>query len=104
ILNGKMPLETPFMETTVTLDRAGRVVIPNAVRDEMHLKAGDALALHADGETVSLRPVRASNRMRKKRGVWVFSGGQGEISAEDVRKVIHEMREDRERRWIGQDK
>jgi AbrB family looped-hinge helix DNA binding protein len=33
------------MTTPVTLDKAGRVVLPKPVRDEMQLCAGDSLEL-----------------------------------------------------------
>ncbi len=38
------------MNTTVTLDKAGRVLIPKSLRDEMHLEAGDTLELESEGE------------------------------------------------------
>ncbi|TLZ14349.1 MAG: AbrB/MazE/SpoVT family DNA-binding domain-containing protein [Gammaproteobacteria bacterium] len=41
------------MNTTVTLDSAGRVVIPKPLRDELGLVPGDTLALESDGERVS---------------------------------------------------
>jgi len=40
----------------VTLDKAGRVVIPKTLRDELHLEPGDTLELEAEGERVTLRP------------------------------------------------
>jgi AbrB family looped-hinge helix DNA binding protein len=33
------------MNTTVTIDKAGRVVIPKEIRDELRLEPGDSLAL-----------------------------------------------------------
>ncbi len=49
----------PIMNSTVTLDKAGRVVIPKIVREELHLEPGDALHLECEGERVTLRPVRS---------------------------------------------
>lgn len=58
----------PLMSTTVTLDKAGRVVIPKTLRDELRLVPGDTLALESDGERVMLRPVRAGTALRKEPG------------------------------------
>jgi AbrB family looped-hinge helix DNA binding protein len=38
------------MTTKLTLDKAGRVVIPKPLRDELNLEPGDALQLEAEGE------------------------------------------------------
>lgn len=43
------------MNTIVTLDKAGRVVIPKTVRDALRLAPGDTLALQSDGDRVVLR-------------------------------------------------
>jgi AbrB family looped-hinge helix DNA binding protein len=84
------------MNTTVTLDKAGRVVIPKTVRDELHLEAGDTLELEARGESVTLRPVRSSSPLRKERGVWVFGTGK-RIPAAVTERVLSEIREQRDR-------
>ena len=44
------------MDTTVTIDKAGRIVIPKDIRDELRLGAGDTLTLESEGESVTLRP------------------------------------------------
>lgn len=85
-----------MLNTTVTLDSAGRVVIPKALRDELHLEAGDSLSLETVGETVTLRPVRSSSPLRKERGVWVFHGAR-KIDAAVTDGVLQATREQRER-------
>ncbi|MFO0093654.1 MAG: AbrB/MazE/SpoVT family DNA-binding domain-containing protein, partial [Gemmatimonadaceae bacterium] len=47
----------PTMTTTVTIDKAGRIIVPKALRDALHLEAGDTLELEAEGEQMTLRPV-----------------------------------------------
>ena len=80
------------MSTVVTLDKAGRVVIPKTVRDELHLSAGDSLELESGGEGVTLRPVRSASTMRKKQGVWVFHG-RHTISAATTDRLTRELRD-----------
>lgn len=54
------PLYNNIMNSKVTLDRAGRVVLPKALRDEMHLSPGDTLDLTVKGDEVTLRPRRGA--------------------------------------------
>jgi len=88
------------MSTTVTLDKAGRVVIPKPVRDKMHLDAGDELEILFEGESLTLRPVRVAARLRNKHGIWVF-GGTGRITAEETDSVLRGVREQRDRNNRG---
>jgi AbrB family looped-hinge helix DNA binding protein len=53
------------MTTKLTLDRAGRVLIPNTVRKELHLSPGDALQLNSEGEEITLRPVRTKALLKR---------------------------------------
>ena len=85
------------MTTTLTVDKAGRVVLPKPVRDELQLAAGDSLELENTEERIILRPVRKNAKMRKKMGIWVFDTG-APISADSVNKTIRQLREERERR------
>jgi len=87
------------MTTTLTVDKAGRVVLPKLVRDELQLAAGDALELVSSEDQIVLRPVRGQAGMRKKMGVWVFDTG-APISAASVNRVIRQLREERMRRAL----
>jgi AbrB family looped-hinge helix DNA binding protein len=86
----------PFMGTIVTVDGAGRVVIPKQLRDELGLAPGDTLSLETDGERVTLSPVRATSAMRKEDGVWVFRG-ESSVSAADTDKTLDSLRRSRDR-------
>jgi AbrB family looped-hinge helix DNA binding protein len=88
------------MRTTVTLDKAGRVVIPKILRDELHLAAGDALSLESEGESLTLRPVRSASPMRREHGVWVFRGKQ-RLSAAATDRVLRDFLEQRDRDLRG---
>ncbi len=84
------------MNTTVTVDSAGRVVLPKPLRDALGLAPGDTLSLESDGERVTLRPVRSSSALRKEEGVWVFRGGR-KIPVGETDRFLDAMREERAR-------
>jgi AbrB family looped-hinge helix DNA binding protein len=88
------------MNATLTIDKAGRIVIPKTLRDELNLEPGDALALESDGDQVTLRPVRPASRLRKKRGIWVLSTGV-KMTAADTDNVLQNIHEQRDRDNLG---
>jgi AbrB family looped-hinge helix DNA binding protein len=98
--SGVIPLHSSTMNTTVTLDKAGRVVIPKTLRDELHLEPGDRLELQSEGERMMLRPVRSSSPLRKEHGVWVFRTGKT-ISAAATDRALNNIREQRDRDYRG---
>jgi AbrB family looped-hinge helix DNA binding protein len=84
------------MTTTLTIDGAGRLVLPKPVRDELQLAAGDSLELESSEDEIVLRPVRGAATMRKKQGVWVMRTGKP-LSAEVVNQTIRKIRNERGR-------
>lgn len=88
------------MVTTLTLDKAGRVVLPKSVRDELQLGPGDSLELHTSEDEIILRPARGKARMYKKQGVWVIHGGTP-LPVDVVEKTIERGRREREKRILG---
>ena len=90
----------PSMTTTLTIDKAGRVVIPKTLRDELRLEPGDSLTLESDGDLLMLRPVRSSSPLRKKRGIWVFHGDR-KISAAETDQALETVRQERDRELRG---
>ena len=85
----------PFMNTRLTIDSAGRVVLPKPLRDELDLGPGDSLELESTGEKITLRPVRSSPPLAKEQGVWVFRTGQP-LSATDTDDMLRQVREERD--------
>jgi AbrB family looped-hinge helix DNA binding protein len=90
------------MNATVTLDKAGRVVIPKTLRDELHLEPGDTLELESEGERVTLRAMPSGSLLRKEHGVWVFRSGK-KLSAVVADKALRDIRERRDRENRGHD-
>jgi AbrB family looped-hinge helix DNA binding protein len=88
------------MNTTLTLDRAGRIVLPKAVRDELQISPGDPLELEASDECIVLRPARGKGRMKKEHGVWVFDAGVP-MDSEVPKKVLQKIRRERDRKVLG---
>jgi AbrB family looped-hinge helix DNA binding protein len=82
------------MTTTLTIDRAGRLVLPKPVRDELQLSAGDSLELESSEDQIVLRPVRGAATLRKKQGVWVMRTGKP-LSAKVVNETIRKVRNER---------
>ncbi|TVR49673.1 MAG: AbrB/MazE/SpoVT family DNA-binding domain-containing protein [Puniceicoccaceae bacterium] len=57
-----------------TIDHAGRVVIPKALRIQYHLTGGTELEIVADGDALRLRQPQAASRFTEKDGVLVQTG------------------------------
>ena len=89
------------MNSKVTLDRAGRVVLPKALRDEMHLSPGDTLDLTVKGDEVTLRPRRGATPLQKERGVWVFRTGKP-LTADETEETLRNIRAQRHRQNAGE--
>ena len=76
----------------VTLDDRGRIVIPEAVRDQLGLKPGMMLVVETEEKGgVRLRPQPEQPVLINKDGIWVI---QGEI-LEDLTDVVKRERERR---------
>ncbi|MGA2902224.1 MAG: AbrB/MazE/SpoVT family DNA-binding domain-containing protein [Candidatus Korobacteraceae bacterium] len=90
------------MSTRLTLDRAGRIVIPKPLRKKLHLEAGDALEMESADEQITLRPVRGTGPLTKEHGVWVFHTGQT-LSASVTDQMLQQIREERDLANLGKD-
>jgi AbrB family looped-hinge helix DNA binding protein len=88
------------MGVRLTIDKAGRVVIPKPMREELHLEPGDSLDLERAGEQITLRPVRGTGPLTKEHGVWVFHSGQP-LSASATDEMLHQIREERDMENLG---
>jgi AbrB family looped-hinge helix DNA binding protein len=85
----------------VTIDRAGRVVIPKSFREDLHLEPGDSLEIETSGEQITLRPLRGTGPLRKEHGVWVFHSGQP-LSAAETDEALEQVRRERDLANLGE--
>jgi AbrB family looped-hinge helix DNA binding protein len=95
--NGFAHGRMPFMATRISIDKAGRVVLPKALREQMHVDAGDDLLVEAEGDRITLRPIRQEALLKKELGVWVY---QGEASSRSIPELIEAEREKRVREFL----
>jgi AbrB family looped-hinge helix DNA binding protein len=78
---------------TVTIDKAGRVVVPKPVRDRLGLHAGLELELTEVRDGLLLKTSAREPSLVEIEGVWVHQGKpQGRF---DASALIHQEREDR---------
>ncbi len=78
---------------TVTIDRLGRIVVPKAVRDRLHLVPGTNLELTADAGGIRIVPVNSEPSLVRKEGILIHHGT--ETTDLDIRKVIDQERANR---------
>jgi AbrB family looped-hinge helix DNA binding protein len=57
------------MTRKLTIDKAGRIVLPKPLREELQLEPGDSLKVNTKGEEITLRPIRGNSPLKKKHGV-----------------------------------
>ena len=88
------------MITTLTIDKAGRVVLPKPVRDALQISPGDSLELESSEDRIILRPARGNARIYKKQGMWVLHS-DSPLYPNAVEDTIRKVRRERERAILG---
>jgi AbrB family looped-hinge helix DNA binding protein len=88
------------MSTQLTIDAAGRVVLPKPLRDELDLAPGDTLELETAGDSITLRPTRGTVPLTKEKGVWVFRTGHP-LPAAVADEVLAQGRSQRDSLHLG---
>lgn len=84
------------MTTTVTLDKAGRLVIPRAIREKLHFGPGTRLNIEALGDRVQLSEAPAKTRIARRSGRRVIAGWEGFDAAEAVNEMRNQRMENLE--------
>jgi AbrB family looped-hinge helix DNA binding protein len=88
------------MNTKITIDGAGRVVLPKAVREALRLGPGDELEVEHEDDRLILSPVRIPPGLRKESGVWVYRSGKP--AGASIPDLIEEQRSQRTRHVSGE--
>ena len=80
-----------------TIDRAGRVVIPKAIRERVGLQPGMEVEISEDNGRVELEPLPPQGRMVYEDGLpyWESAPGTPPITLEEINEAIREIREER---------
>ncbi|MCY4373116.1 MAG: AbrB/MazE/SpoVT family DNA-binding domain-containing protein [Spirochaetaceae bacterium] len=85
----------------VTIDRAGRVVVPKPLRDRFNLVAGTELEIESTGDGLNLRKTASEPTLTRKKGFLVHHGtGRADI---DVVDFIRAERDARSRHLAPED-
>jgi AbrB family looped-hinge helix DNA binding protein len=88
-----------------SIDRSGRIVIPQAIRERAGLYAGVPIEIEVDDDGITLRPEAPRHRL-ERRGlltVIVPVGEGGVVTDEMVEAVRQEIYEERMRIALGED-
>ena len=84
---------------TVQIDKAGRLVLPKHLRDQLNLVPGDKLRASLEGMAIRLEPERVQGEFVQKGSVLVLTGPFSEPIT--TRKVTEMLKSDREARLLS---
>jgi AbrB family looped-hinge helix DNA binding protein len=76
---------------TVSVDKAGRIVLPKKLRDRFRLHAGSELEIVPGKSGLELRPVEQKSAMKRVGNRWVHQG----VPQRPVENAVEEMRDER---------
>lgn len=88
------------MSITITLGKAGRLVVPKAIRDSLGLREGSRLRLEALAGKIEATPEADEVCIQVRDGFPVISGGRQRKKG-DIVKAIKAAREEREERVVA---
>lgn len=94
------------MKSTAQIDRAGRLVVPKAFRDALHLRPGDRLRVRTEGEALVLEPELIYAETRIADDGWPVlesRDAHAPMTLQDFNKVLDDVREERHRRIVGEE-
>ena len=80
------------MTKVLSIDGAGRIVIPQAIRQMFGLSAGATLMMETTERAVVLRPVEQHSAVVRENGVLVYEGAVSQDSLLDAIAVERDTR------------
>jgi AbrB family looped-hinge helix DNA binding protein len=96
-----------FMNATVEIDKAGRIVVPKKLRDDLHLVPGTRLRIERSGDRLTLMPSSVAAQLVIENGVpLIFPADSSHtpiLTSEMVTELIEQGRLERERRILSLD-
>lgn len=88
------------MSITIKLGKAGRLVVPKAIRDSLGLREGSRLRLETSGGKFEATPEADDVRIQVRDGFPVISGGRPRKKG-DIVKAIKASREETTDRFVA---
>lgn len=79
------------MNSIVSIDGAGRIVLPKPLRDQFNLHPGSQLEIVTGPGGLALKPVDAAQSLVCERGLWVHQGA----AHVDLAAAVRQLREER---------
>jgi AbrB family looped-hinge helix DNA binding protein len=96
-----------FMNTIVEIDKAGRIVVPKKLRDDLHLVPGTRLRIERSGDRLTLMPSYLAARLVIEDGLPLIfpadSSNPPTLTTDMVREIIEQGRGERERHILSPD-
>ncbi len=84
-----------------TIDRAGRIIVPKALRERYNLREGTPVELEPGADGIHLKAAQEHASLVRKSGVLVHHGS--ETSSIDVADSVNREREKRARNMVSED-
>lgn len=84
----------------ITIDKAGRLVVPHEIRTRLQIRPGDVLDVEAGEESITLRPVREAATLRWENG-FLIADVKLPPGETDIQKWIEHDREERDKKLLG---
>jgi AbrB family looped-hinge helix DNA binding protein len=79
-------------ETKIAIDKAGRLVLPKAIRERFRLRPGTLLDVDIVEDGVRLRPAATGSPLVRENGWWVHRGA---ADAEELVDAVNRHRDER---------
>jgi AbrB family looped-hinge helix DNA binding protein len=88
-----------YMKRALTIDKAGRLVLPRRIRDALRLQPGDVLELEKQGDRIILSPLHSQPTLQQEQGIWVYRSSTPADAS--ITELIDKDRESRLRELLG---